>query len=318
MQSKAIRKLYMSPNSLWLSIVRFANKRTRHAYVLRHLGVQVYSSAVRMNVFLPPPKVLMIGPPKSGTHLLSDCLSLMPKMMFSGRHFALSDFLAGPTGSPQHHQPDSPLPLDTIRLRKYLRKCPPGMFVTAHARFHSEFRNITEELQYKRILLLRDPRDVAVSRTFYLQRDMLHQHYRYYTETLKSNEERLMASIHGIGSDGGEYLRRPLPSIGETFSRYLSWMDDPSTLVVRFEDLIGPRGGGNAKKQLEEIKRIGTFVQRPLDHEQAQRIAQKMYGTGSLTFRKGQAGDWQNHFTEAHKRAFEETAGGLLGRLGYE
>lgn len=298
-------------NFSWLSLVRFANRKTKHSRVLRQLGVQAYSSVVRANVFLPPPRVLMVGPPKSGTHLLSDCLSLMPKMMFSGRHFALSEFFSEPDGPSKEPQPSPPL--DTARLRKYLQRCPRGMFVTAHARFDQRLKDLSDELRFKRILLLRDPRDVAVSRTFYLQRDTLHQHYRYYTESLKNDRERLTVSIRGFEENG-----RSLPSIGETFDRYLSWLNDPATLVVRFEDLIGPRGGGREEKQLEEIKRIGTFVGRPLDPEQVHQIAEKMYGKGSLTFRKGTSGDWRNHFDDAHRRLFDETAGDILVKLGYE
>lgn len=300
--------------SPWLSLVRFANKRTRDSRALRRLGVRAYCFAVRANTFLPPPKVLMIGPPKSGTHLLSDCLSLLPKMMFSGRHFALPDFFVDPQ-DPRDRRPGSSPSLDVGRLRKYLARCPRGMFVTAHARFHRDLLSTTEELQFRRILLLRDPRDVAVSRAFYLQRDTLHHHHKHYTETLKTDEERLMVSIRGFEN---QEAGRTLPSIGETFSRYLAWIDDPATLVVRFEDLVGARGGGDTEKQLEEIGRIGAFVGRPLSREQVQQIAQKMYGKGSLTFRKGQMGDWRNHFTEAHERAFKEVAGDILARLGYE
>lgn len=35
-------------------------------------------------------------------------------------------------------------------------------------------------------------------------------------------------------------------------------------------------------------------------------------------YRKGVAGDWANHFTDAHKAAFEDRFGDLLVRLGYE
>jgi hypothetical protein len=38
----------------------------------------------------------------------------------------------------------------------------------------------------------------------------------------------------------------------------------------------------------------------------------------SGTFRKGKPGNWQEHFTEANKALFKETAGDLLVRLGYE
>jgi hypothetical protein len=190
------------------------------------------------------------------------------------------------------------------------------MFVTAHARFHPVLSELLDELRFKPILLLRDPRDIVVSHAFYMVQNTLHKHHGYYTGTLKSDEERLMASILGHG--GEEDAENPLPSIGQIIGRYLPWLKDPSTLVVRFEDLIGAQGGGDDEKQLAEIERIGRFVERPLSQDQARQIARKMYGKGSLTFRKGRVGDWQNHFTEAHKRAFAEVAGDLLAELGYE
>ena len=38
----------------------------------------------------------------------------------------------------------------------------------------------------------------------------------------------------------------------------------------------------------------------------------------SGTFRKGQPGNWRQHFSEANKALFKEQAGDLLLRLGYE
>lgn len=296
--------------SPWLTLIRSANRKTQNSRTLRRVGVWGYSTVVRANVFLPPPRVLLNGPPKSGTHLLSDCLSLMPKMMFCGKHFALTEFFTERPG-PQ----DTP-PLDMPRLRRYLGRCPQGMFATAHARYHPDFASLIEELGFKQVLLLRDPRDVAVSHSFYLLKDTLHQHHGYYARTLRSNEDRLMASIRGF--QPGEGAGETVPSMGKSYGRYLRWLEAPATLAVRFENLVGAGGGGNEARQLGEIQRIGNFVARPLDREEARRIAEGMYGRGGLTFRKGQAGDWRNHFTDDHSEAFKEVAGDLLVRLGYE
>jgi hypothetical protein len=38
----------------------------------------------------------------------------------------------------------------------------------------------------------------------------------------------------------------------------------------------------------------------------------------SPTFRRGEVGSWQDHFTSAHKSLFKEQAGDLLVKLGYE
>jgi hypothetical protein len=302
----------------WLSLIRSANRRTKNSRVLRRAGISTYSYVVRANRFLPPPRVLLNGPPKSGTHLLSDCLSLMPKMMFSGRHFALADFFVDSAAAPGNGSLNlgSYPELREARLTEFLRRCPQGMFVTAHARFHPLLETLIGELQFRHVLLLRDPRDVVVSHAFYVEREPLHFHHRYFTRTLKSDEDRIMATIRGFGSATSD--GPPLLPIGESYAGFIRWLNDPSTLVIRFEDLIGPRGGSDVGKQLNAIKSIGDFVGRPLSQEQTLHVAQKMYGKGSLTFRKGRRGDWQNHFTEAHRRAFKEVAGDTLVELGYE
>jgi sulfotransferase 6B1 len=306
-------------NSSLLKLLRSANTRTKNNRELRRMGIRIYSAVVRANIFLPPPRVLLNGPPKSGTHLLSDCLSLMPRMMFSGRHFALSQFVA-PPDKPYDIQFYNSRPRPNVNrslLAGYLKPCPQGMFATAHASFHPILRDLLDDLQFKHILLLRDPRDVVVSFALSPLKSLpWQQHHEYYTKALNSDEERIMATIRGFEQNGD--AGTPLASIREIYSGFIAWLDTPSTLEVRFERLVGSLGGGDDEEQLAEIMRIGQFIERPLHIEQAQWIAQKMYGKGSLTYRKGQTQDWQNHFTESHKHAFKDVAGDILVRLGYE
>lgn len=305
-------------DSLWTSLIRFANRQTKNKRAVRWIGIWAYSTIIRANIFLRPPRVLLNGPPKSGTHLLSDCLSLMPGMMFSGRHFALSEFVIHPEQpwDAQYYHSESRPALDSRRLNTFLNRCPQGMFLTAHARFHSVLHELVEKLRFKHILLLRDPRDIVVSHTFFVVREPWHHHHKHYTDVLRNDEERIMATICGF--ERCATVDRPLASIREIFDGFIPWLDDSTTLVCRFEDMVGPRGGGDIEKQLAEIRRIGDFVDRPLTREQAQQIAQKMYSEASLTYRKGLVGDWSNHFTETHRRAFKEMAGDILIRLGYE
>lgn len=299
----------------WLSFLRLVSRKTTNMPALHRASVWIYSNIAQANVFLPPPRVLLNTPPKSGTHLLSECLSLMPKMMFSGRHFALANFIDSSRETPVYWVNGQHPALDDLRLRSFLEKCPQGMFATAHAGFHPDFKRILEELQFKQIVLLRDPRDVVVSHTFFVKRWRSHQLHKYYIETLKSDEDRILAEIRGLDQGTTNLLHL---SIREVFDGFIPWLNDPSTLVVRFEDLVGPLGGGDSEKQLAQIQRIGDFAERPLDQDQARQIAQKMYAKTSVTFRKGQIGDWRNHFTEVHRRAFKEVAGETLIKLGYE
>lgn len=307
--------LHRKANRGWTSLLKLASRKTMDMPALHRAGALVYSSIMRANVFLPPPRVLLNTPPKSGTHLLGECLSLMPKMMFSGRHFALANSIESSREEPIYWVAGQHPELDESRLNGLLGKCPQGMFVTAHAGFHPDFKRILEDLDFKQIVLLRDPRDVAVSHTFYVKRWGGHQFHKHYVETLKSDEERILTDITGIDRNAVDL---PSLSIRELFEGFIPWLEDPSTLVVRFEDLVGPLGGGDGEKQLAQIQRIGDFVERPLTQDQARRIAEKVFVKSSVTFRKGQIGDWQNHFTEAHRRAFKEAAGEILIKLGYE
>ena len=304
-------------NAAWLSIIRAANRKSKNSYFLRRVGIYSYIWLVQMNRFLPPPRVFLNGPPKTGTHLLSDCLSLMPKMMFSGRHFALPDFFArsSQAGSPTS-APSEYAALNSSRLRTFLAKCPQGMFVTAHARFHPDLQVLLRDLQLRHVLLIRDPRDVVVSHAFFVKHMSLHPQHTYFMDVLTTDAERIMASIRGFGpamADNDSFI-----SIPDIFAKFSRWLDDPSVLIVRFEDLVGVQGGGESKTQLENITAIAHFIDRPLSQTQVKDIAQRMYGKGGLTFRKGQTGDWRNHFTAAHKQAFKEVAGDLLIRFGYE
>ena len=86
---------------------------------------------------------------------------------------------------------------------------------------------------------------------------------------------------------------------------------------IRFEDLIGPNGGGDWETQLETIQKIADHLGITVTEEKIERVARNLFG-GTGTFRKGQIGAWKKHFKEHHKQAFKAIAGQLLVDLGYE
>ena len=298
-------------SSSFVSALRRVNKKTMQHPRVRRFGIAAYRTGVRGIFFLPGPRVLLNGPSKSGTHLLSDCVALLPRMMFSGRHFGVVREAAQVKRPAQAFS----LPSQRHSLGRFLARCPNGMFVTAHADHDPWMAETLAKLEFRHILLLRDPRDVVVSRAFFRKRLPWHPHHRYFTEVLKTDAERIMATIEGFPAQPTSPV--PLESINDAFRRYLSWFDSQDLLTVRFEDLVGPVGGGQLAAQLNAVRKIADHIGRPIDDDEVVRVADRMYATSGLTYRKGVAGDWRNHFTDEHRAVFDRVSGDLLEVLGY-
>jgi hypothetical protein len=280
---------------------------------LRKVAIPAYRAYARMMVFNKGPRVLANSMPKSGTHLLSNVLKYVPDMMFSGRHHTFHHFEL--PGAPPYTEQHGLGQLDWDRLERTLMSVRKGQFMTAHFSFDSRLASLLEELDYKLITMLRDPRDVAVSSAFYISRSKRHfLHERFNTE-LESFGARLMASITGLPPTAE---RRGLGSIGQRIARYKPWFASSNVYICRFEHLVGARGGGNTELQRRELQAIGAHIERPLSDMECDAVADSAWSTRSSTFRRGAVGDWRNHFTEDHKVAFKEVAGAELIALGYE
>lgn len=278
---------------------------------LRKIAIPAYRAYARAMVFYPGPRVLATSMPKAGTHLLSSLLRNFPRLMFSGRHHALRNFrildTPGAAGEPPR--------FDWAKVERSLAAVNKGQFMTAHFAPLPELMAILERLDYRVVNIIRDPRDVVVSSTYYLaslKRHFLHDRINAQYPTV---EDRLMAVIVGIPADGSG---RGLPPVGRRISRYRQWIDQALTYVCRFERLIGASGGGSAEEQMQEIELIGAHIDRPMTKEAAAAVADRTWSPESSTFRKGMIGDWKNHFTDDHKQAFKEQAGDQLIELGYE
>jgi hypothetical protein len=280
----------------------------RHDTLKRRAVIPAYCAAARANVFFPGPRVFVNSFPKAGTHLLSAVVGGLPRMMFSGVHRSVGDFTA-PNAPPQ---PDT---VDWGSLRRVLRRVNRGQYMTGHFPAVPGLNELLEETGYAVLVMIRDPRDIAVSSVHYARELGSHDLHRRYTEALRTDEERLMASIVGFPADD---LGRGLEPIGVRLERYLPWFTFPNALVLRFEDLVGASGGGSDEVQVARLREIAAHVGRPLSESHAETIASKVWSHKSSTFRSGRSGGWRDTFNDEHIAAFKATAGSVLIDLGYE
>lgn len=186
-----------------------------------------------------------------------------------------------------------------------------GAFFGGHCVYMPELDRLLRKNQVQMVGIIRDPRDVAVSYMNYVQQAEDHFFHRGYT-VMSSDHERLLFSICG-----GKLDDQALRPLGETYREFLKWRSEYDALVIRFEDLVGVRGGGSAELQQRTIERVCDYLDLSTPSETVSLVQEKLFGVGA-TFREGRIGGWKNEFSEEHKIAIERQFGSLLSELGYE
>ena len=279
--------LYAGKN--WLKLARWQYRRYATA---RRWGSETLQKT---------PIVLGNAMPKSGSHLIIQVLQGLPK---------LGPFVN--PGFPPINRSEDNRKLPEAGVLANLQHLRPGDI--AYGYVHAREPYISELTKHGKatMFVYRDPRDVIVSHIFYAT-DMHKGHgmHSYYTEQLQTMEERINAAIRGVEEPGSK-----LTSIQAKYENYLGWLEEPNVLSMRFEDLILNRG--TALGQILDY--LETRGYSPIvDRRQAVNILEESIAPRrSGTFRKGQPGNWQEHFTEVNKAVFKEQTGDLLVTLDYE
>lgn len=266
-------------------------KRVQH-FIMRHI---IPLNGSERRAIRDGPKIFANSIPKSGTHLLRHILSMMPSIVDRWTYHYVEEI---------------------CDYKKQLIKGRNGQIISAHMYWNHALSDFLEQVGYKKILMVRDLRDICVSSAHYCAKDKRHRLYKYF-KGLDNWPEQLSATIKGIdASKLADGVRSK--SIAEHVEGYMPWLNDRSCLVIKFEDLVGAKGGGDAANQIKAIRRIAAHIGLALRDDKINEIAVNSFTNKTKTFRKGQIGGWRVEFTDENIELFKRVAGEQLTRLGYE
>jgi hypothetical protein len=237
------------------------------------------------------PRVLCVSIPKAGTHLLERALCLHPRLYRKLLPTVSEENIARWGG------------LDGL-----LAKVQPGQIVASHLRFREGYEETIDARSVKAIFLTRDPRDIVVSQVHYVAKRDDHRHHAFFT-SMPNLTSRLRVGIEG------DPTHHVVP-IAEKLDAFAGWLD--AAHVVRFEDLIGPQGGGDAERQGAALRSLYGFLGLPVDERLLASIGRRLFSSASPTFRSGGVGGWRELFDQDLSDRFDVEVGGRLEPYGYD
>ena len=235
--------------------------------------------------------LLIIGQPKSGTTWLARLIDEVPGYMrwtpesIKIRH----DFKPGDLTPP-----------------------PAGYtIIKTHTPPTDENVDVIHDAGYPYVVTLRDPRDLAVSWAHWV--GLTESQTGRGNPTPPQFGNPAEAAKLDIPERISFYIERVLPRM-MTWSRgWLAAMEAQKGMVMKYEDLLG-----DTPHQLRRIiDHYGLDLPESwIDATVTKHAFRKKSGGASFN-RKGIAGDWKNHFSDAQREAFKAQAGTYLQELGY-
>ncbi|MDR3646462.1 MAG: sulfotransferase domain-containing protein [Candidatus Babeliales bacterium] len=222
---------------------------------------------------------------KSGTHLLAKCLKLITK---KNPTLNMGGFIKN----------------DIVDYTS-IKNSSGNYFFHQHQYYSNGAIEMIEKCNFVTFFLMRDPRDVIVSSMHWV---------------FKHKDSKLpIGDIYRKFRTSNEILKFFIErSTILSYKRFWGWLSHPNVCTIRYENLVGTKGGGNSKSQRDEIIKICNHLKMKLSDKQISYVCQNAFGDKVGTFRKGQIGSWKTHFTNEHKELFKKVWGNLLIDLGYE
>ncbi len=250
----------------------------------RDVAIAGYRLYARSQVWRTGPRIFVNSIPKAGTHLLISELKRHPALQDSGlwvRARFVNQLAA-------NNERIKDFDLDKQAFSRMVGTVRNGQFFWAHLHHDPKIFEVLSEGDIKTVFVIRHPLDVLVSNFHYIKSLKRHSKHDFFVNTLTTDAERIDALINGNQSPYMGSMRAKL-------EEYLGWLKEPDVLTVKYEDLVGERGGGDDRLRGQTFAAIYEHcgLERP------ERLISADASRTSATFRKGKIRNWADTLSDA-------------------
>ena len=238
------------------------------------------------------PPFFLITLPKSGTHLMCKALKLLTARTNS--------FLVPiRTWKMINVDPDVTVNYSNFitRMQGYT---PKKTFPYVHLNYSNILLQFVEDYpKWRPILMIRDLRDMFVSAVHYYENEI----YR----CIKSKDKKTMLIYLMTVKDVDKLPKGfATPNFERLCKEADIWMEKEGVFVCRFEDLVGPQGGGDFEVQKQVVRDLSAFLNIVPKEDRLEQFCKSLFGS-SITFRKGQIGSNATYFDDEVQAVFDNS-----------
>lgn len=184
------------------------------------------------------------------------------------------------------------------------------------------------------ILVIRDLRDVAISCAYWHTKMVNETGNRGYLSYIPlqvlnewnalSMEEKVTKYIAGDFYPQYKTFAAFIDDHLKNMEAFLSVIKTP--LIIRYEDIVGPNGGGTLESQVDSIYKIAEAIGVHLTCQEVEYICENLFGIRKedesmgymLTYRKGGIGNWKDLLSPDQIALVKKRFNWFLIKYGYE
>lgn len=263
-------------------------------------------------------KVLLNSLPKAGTNLIAKALDLLgfyPAFSLDPGLFLrdkwqnrVRRFLNRPRKQGYIIGINHPIEISRGSVERILQKTQKGQYITAHIGFSEDILSRALELDFKTIQMIRDPRAVAASYVPYVAKNINNPFHKEFSQ--KSKNEQYQIAFKGYQ---GKNISKQ--SLYTSCLALEPWINSKETLVIKFEDIVGEKGGGDDTIQKEVLTELASRIGAPKD--KIDYVVENIFGSGRHTFRKGKIDSWKDEIPKNIQKTMTEELEPILRKWNY-
>lgn len=253
------------------------------------------------------PDFYVLTIPKSGTHLMIKLLKILINKDYRHPWVPVGPYNF-PGDSRQTMVSDSQFEAAMLQYKNT------GTYPLSHTNMTELYQKFNvKHPEYVRFIVVRDLRDALVSCVFYLWNQL----ERELGPTTFDQKLTFLINMKHTKT------KNALLNIYRNAELAMKCLKDPCLIWLRYEELVGEKGGGNRELQEKSIVKVANALGICLTQPKLDDIVEVLFGNCSgpqiptNTFREGKIGDWKRYFKLKHIMDFNKKWGKFQLALGY-